>query len=106
MKQSLMFLALVTLAACGIPKPQFDAEKKSSQYETLAKSLKDEIKSGKIELSELRGRMVVKMKDKILFSSASTTIGKEGIAALTKVADALKGVDGKIIRVEGHTDNY
>ena len=80
-------------------------EKKSGEYEMLAKSLRDEIKTGKIELSELRGRMVVKMKDKILFSSGSTKVAKEGQAALAKVAEALKGVEGKLIRVEGHTDN-
>ncbi|HLM44513.1 MAG TPA: OmpA family protein [Myxococcaceae bacterium] len=80
-------------------------EKKSSEYESLAKSLKDEIKNGKIELSELKGRMVVKMKDKILFSSGSTKLNKEGQEALEKVAQALKDVQGKLIRVEGHTDN-
>ncbi|MFY0574027.1 OmpA family protein [Cystobacter fuscus] len=80
-------------------------EKKSSEYENLAKSLKEEIKTGKIELSELKGRMVVKMKDKILFSSGSTKLNKEGQDALEKVAQALKDVQGKIIRVEGHTDN-
>ncbi len=80
-------------------------EKKSSEYESLAKSLKEEIKTGKIELSELKGRMVVKMKDKILFSSGSTKLNKEGQEALEKVAQALKGVEGKLIRVEGHTDN-
>lgn len=80
-------------------------EKKSSEYENLAKSLKEEIKTGKIELSELKGRMVVKMKDKILFSSGSTKLNKEGQEALAKVAEALKDVQGKIIRVEGHTDN-
>lgn len=80
-------------------------EKKSSEYESLAKSLKEEIKTGKIELSELKGRMVVKMKDKILFSSGSTKLNKEGQEALTKVAQALKDVEGKLIRVEGHTDN-
>lgn len=80
-------------------------EKKSQEYEMLAKSLRDEIKTGKIELSELRGRMVVKMKDKILFSSGSTKVAREGQAALAKVAEALKGVEGKLIRVEGHTDN-
>lgn len=82
-----------------------ELEKKSSEYQALASSLKDEIKSGKIELSELRGRMTVKMKDKILFSSGSTKIGKEGVDALKKVGEALKDVDGKLIRVEGHTDN-
>lgn len=80
-------------------------EKKSSEYENLAKSLKEEIKTGKIELSELKGRMVVKMKDKILFSSGSTRLNKEGQEALEKVAQALKDVQGKLIRVEGHTDN-
>ncbi len=80
-------------------------EKKSSEYESLARSLKEEIKTGKIELSELKGRMVVKMKDKILFSSGSTRLNKEGQEALEKVAQALKDVQGKLIRVEGHTDN-
>jgi chemotaxis protein MotB len=80
-------------------------EKRSSEYENLAESLKGEISDGKIELSELKGRMTVKMKDKILFASGSSLIGKEGQAALDKVAGALKDVKGKIIRVEGHTDN-
>jgi chemotaxis protein MotB len=88
-----------------LEKARAELEKKSAEYESLAQSLKDEIKAGKIELSELKGRMVVKMKDKILFSSGSVKINPEGQAALVKVADALKGVSGKLIRVEGHTDD-
>jgi chemotaxis protein MotB len=88
-----------------LEKVREELDKKSSQYEELAKSLKEEIQAGKIELSELRGRMVVKMKDKILFSSGSVKINPEGQAALAKVADALKDVQGKIVRVEGHTDD-
>lgn len=82
-----------------------ELEKKSSEYESLAKSLKGEIDAGKIELSELKGKMTVKMKDKILFSSGSARLGKEGQEALDKVAEALREVKGKIIRVEGHTDD-
>ncbi|WP_224371165.1 OmpA/MotB family protein [Hyalangium versicolor] len=88
-----------------LEKARAELEKKSEEYESLAKSLKDEIKSGKIELSELKGRMVVQMKDKILFSSGSVKINPEGQAALAKVADALKGTSSKLIRVEGHTDD-
>jgi chemotaxis protein MotB len=88
-----------------LEKARAELEKKSEQYESLAQSLKEEIKTGKIELSELKGRMVVKMKDKILFSSGSVKINPEGQAALAKVAEALKDVPGKIIRVEGHTDS-
>ncbi|WP_375770728.1 OmpA family protein [Archangium gephyra] len=80
-------------------------EKRSSEYESLAKSLEKEISEGKIELSELRGRMTVNLKDKILFASGSARVGKEGQEALAKIAEALKGVQGKIIRVEGHTDD-
>ncbi|NMO20618.1 OmpA family protein [Pyxidicoccus fallax] len=82
-----------------------ELEKKSSEYENLAQSLKQEISEGKIELSELKGRMTVQLKDKILFASGSARVGKEGEAALAKIADALKTVQGKIIRVEGHTDD-
>lgn len=88
-----------------LEKARAELEKKSEQYESLARSLKDEIKAGKIELSELRGRMVVKMKDKILFSSGSVKINPEGQDALAKVAEALKDVSGKLVRVEGHTDD-
>ncbi len=82
-----------------------ELEKKSTDYEGLAKSLQAEISAGKIELSELRGKMTVKMKDKILFASGSATVGQEGLDALAKVAQAFKGVRGRIVRVEGHTDN-
>ncbi len=82
-----------------------ELEKKSSEYEQLASALRGEIDAGRVELMELRGRTTVKMKDKILFASGSATIGADGRVALRKLADALKGVQGKSIRVEGHTDN-
>jgi len=82
-----------------------ELEKRSSEYEQLAQSLKGDIEAGRIELSELKGKMTVKMKDKILFSSGSATLGKEGLDALRRVAEALRNVQGKVIRVEGHTDN-
>lgn len=82
-----------------------ELEKRSSEYENLAQSLKQEISDGKIQLSELKGKMTVQLKDKILFASGSARVGKEGEDALKKIADALKTVQGKIIRVEGHTDD-
>ncbi|HYH99432.1 OmpA/MotB family protein [Hyalangium sp.] len=80
-------------------------EKRSAEYENLAQSLKQEISEGKIQLSELQGRMTVQLKDKILFASGSTRVNKEGQEALVKIAGALKTVQGRIIRVEGHTDD-
>jgi chemotaxis protein MotB len=82
-----------------------ELEKKSTEYEQLAGALRGEIDAGRVELTELRGRTSVKMKDKILFASGSASIGADGKVALRKVADALKLLQGKVIRVEGHTDN-
>jgi chemotaxis protein MotB len=84
---------------------QAELEMKSAQYQQLALSLQTEIESGRVELTELKGRLRVKMKDKILFASGSATVGKDGLAALGKVAAALRDVQGKVIRVEGHTDD-
>jgi chemotaxis protein MotB len=82
-----------------------ELETKSAEYEKMASALRRQIDSGRIELTELRGKMTVKMKDKILFSSGSATIGREGKEALASVAEVLRGVDGKVFRVEGHTDD-
>ncbi len=82
-----------------------ELEKKSGEYAQLASALRGEIESGRVELMELRGRTTVKMKDKILFASGSATLGTDGRDALRKVADALRGLQGKLVRVEGHTDN-
>jgi chemotaxis protein MotB len=82
-----------------------ELEKKSGEYAQLASALRGEIEAGRVELMELRGKTTVKMKDKILFASGSATIGADGRAALRKVADALRGLQSKAIRVDGHTDN-
>ena len=82
-----------------------DLERKSAEYEQLAGSLRTEIDAGRVEITELRGKMTVKMKDKVLFSSGSAALGKDGRAALQAVADAFHDLKGKTIRVEGHTDD-
>lgn len=80
-------------------------EKRSAEYQALASSLDREIKAGQIQLSELKGRLTVRMAEKVLFASGSAAIGKEGKEALGKIAAAFKDVKGRIIRVEGHTDD-
>jgi chemotaxis protein MotB len=98
------------LAAAQKEKSQLSEEKgkleaKSTQYEQLAQSLQGQIAAGQIELSELKGKMTVKLKDKILFSSGSAAIGKDGKAALNAVADAFKDLKGKTVVVGGYTDD-
>ena len=80
-------------------------EAKSAEYEALTRSMQQEIQNGQVEISELKGQMTVLLKDKILFASGSARVGAPGQEALRKVAEALRNVQGRIIRVEGHTDD-
>ncbi len=81
------------------------AEAKSKQYEQLAGQLQGQIKAGQIEISELRGKMTVKLKDKILFASGSAKLSQEGGAALDAVAGVFKDLQGKNVVVAGFTDD-
>lgn len=78
---------------------------RSKEYESLATSLDQEIKAGRIQLSELQGKLTVRMAEKVLFPSGSATVSAEGKATLRKIAEAFASVQGRMIRVEGHTDN-
>lgn len=80
-------------------------EAKSAQYEQLTASLQGQIASGQVEISELRGKMTVKLKDKVLFASGSTALGKEGRGALDAVAQAFASLKGKNVVVAGYTDD-
>lgn len=74
-------------------------------YDSLVTELKHEIKQGEIQITQLKDKLTVNMVDKILFDSGSAVIKKNGEKVLDRVADILKGVTGRLIKVEGHTDN-
>ncbi|HZX44001.1 MAG TPA: OmpA family protein [Myxococcaceae bacterium] len=80
-------------------------EAKSKQYEELAGSLKQQIDSGQVEITELRGKMTVKLKDKVVFSSGSAAINKQGRDALDAVAHAFQTLKDKVVVVAGYTDS-
>jgi chemotaxis protein MotB len=77
----------------------------NAQRERLAQALERQIKSGQVEISELRGKMTVKLKDKVLFASGSAALGREGRKALDAVADAFKEMHDRNVIVAGYTDN-
>jgi chemotaxis protein MotB len=93
------------LLAAQLEAEKKTLEQKSSDYQSLASSLDQEIKAGRVQLTELQGKLTVRMAEKVLFPSGSATVSKEGQATLRAVAAGLKEVQGRIIRVEGHTDN-
>jgi chemotaxis protein MotB len=76
-----------------------------STYDTLVADMKSEIEQGQIKITQLADRLSVSMVDKILFPSGEADIMPEGVKVLQRVGNVLKNTTGKIIRVEGHTDN-
>jgi chemotaxis protein MotB len=74
-------------------------------YETLMEDMKKEIEDGQIKITQLADRLSVSMVDKILFPSGEAEITPAGLEILDRVGKVLKNTEGKIIRVEGHTDN-
>ena len=81
------------------------AEKRMAAFKALAAKLRAMIDSGKIKVEVRKGRMIVKMSDKILFDPGKTELKPEGQAAIVQVTEALKGVEGRDFVVAGHTDN-
>ncbi|HEV8662966.1 MAG TPA: OmpA family protein [Candidatus Methylomirabilis sp.] len=79
--------------------------KLTATYDNLVKDLKKEIEAGEIQVTQYRDLLTVNLVDKILFDSGRTEIKPRGLEVLQRVGDILKGVEGKEIRIEGHTDN-
>ena len=71
----------------------------------LTTELKEEIRKGEIAITQLKDRLSLNLVEKILFDSGSALVKKDGKKVLDRVAEILKKVQDKQIRIEGHTDN-
>ena len=85
-------------------KEQSVAELKKT-YDSLIGEMNEEIKKGEISVTQLKDKLSVNLVEKILFDSGSAEIKKDGKKVLERVAEILKKVADKQVRVEGHTDN-
>ncbi len=82
-----------------------ELENFKNTYESLVKTLGDEVKRGEIKISRAVDTLLVKIVDKILFASGKTTIKKSGREVLQKIGDVLETVKNRQIMIKGHTDN-
>lgn len=84
---------------------EMEVEKLKSTYDNLVSDMKNEIQQGSIRITQLQDKLTVSMVDKIVFNSGEAEINEQGKQVLKRVANILKKVKGKQIRIEGHTDN-
>jgi chemotaxis protein MotB len=71
----------------------------------LRETMKREIAQGDVQLTENKGRLQVRLADRILFERGSVLLSARGEGALARVGAALGGTEGWQIQVLGHTDN-
>lgn len=74
-------------------------------YDSLAKSLNNEIEQGKIAIEQVRGRLSMKVAEELFFETGKADIKPQGEDVLRRIGNILKKIPEKNIRVEGHTDN-
>ena len=84
---------------------QKEAESRNLIYARLRERLQSMIDAGKLSVRIVRGRMVIDLKQDILFPSGSATLSDIGVETLGEVADALAEFPERSFQVEGHTDN-
>ena len=73
--------------------------------ESLKSKLNNEINFGIIEIEQDKNRLRMSIAEELFFESGETEIKTEGKVVLMKIADVLKKIPEKNVRVEGHTDN-
>jgi chemotaxis protein MotB len=74
-------------------------------YRQLKERLRKMIDSEKLSVRIVRGRMVINLKQDILFPSGKAVISPLGNEMLADVAAALSTFPQRSFQVEGHTDN-
>jgi len=72
--------------------------------EVLVSSLHEQIKKQEITIKEFQGGISLSLVDRILFRLGEARLTPQGEKVLAKVGEGLKKIQGKTIRVVGHTD--
>ena len=80
------------------------AELKKTQ-DSMVNAMQEEIQKGEITITQLKDKLTLSMVEAILFDSGSSKVKKNGEKVLDRVAEVLKKVTDKQIRIEGYTDN-
>lgn len=81
-----------------------EAVRLQQTYDGLVSSLKEELKTGQVEVRQLRDGLRVNVAQDILFDSGSAELDAKGIEVLKRVASQLEKNSHQIV-VTGHTDD-
>ncbi len=86
-------------------KAQQAANQRADLYKQLLARFKNMIDSGDLSILLRDGRMVLQLRNDVLFDSGKVGIKKDGKRALHVVAGILSTLSDRKLQVAGHTDN-
>lgn len=89
----------------ALAKARIQVEERTRLLKDLAGKLRPLINKHQIALRIVHGRMVIKMRSRVLFTSGSAKLLGYGKRTLARIAKVLKTVKGSHFQVAGHTDN-
>jgi chemotaxis protein MotB len=86
-------------------KAQVAADARAALFKQLALKFQKMIDAGELKISLRNGRMVLELRNDVLFDSGHTVIKPQGKLALTKIAPVLRTISDRHFQVAGDTDN-
>lgn len=81
------------------------AEARAAQFRDLAERFKKMVDAGQLKVVMRGGRMLLELRNDVLFDSGRTDLKEEGKKTLVAVAGVLKTLPDRRFQVAGHTDN-
>ena len=81
------------------------ADARAALFKQLALKFQKMIDAGELKISLRNGRMVLELRNDVLFDSGHTVIKPQGKLALTKIAPVLRTISDRHFQVAGDTDN-
>jgi len=86
-------------------KAQAAAQKRADLFKSLALKFKKMIDAGDLKIVLRDGRMVLQLRNEVLFDPGRVDIKEAGKDALKEVASILATLDDRKLQVAGHTDD-
>jgi chemotaxis protein MotB len=89
----------------SLSQVETEVQERNRIYEEMLGRFRSLIDAGQLNVSIVRGRMVIQLPQDVLFPSGSATLNSEGRQALGQVGSVLAELKDRSFQVEGHTDN-
>jgi chemotaxis protein MotB len=98
-------LKRTALELSALQKAKMEADRIAKTQRNLMDQFRKMIKAGNLEIINRNGRLIIKLKAAVLFSSGKVKLKKEGQKALKDIATVLAKIEGRHFQIAGHTDN-